>query len=113
MVLIAVGAGARPQSAGTIVFVHAPNGGPPWPVEDIYTMDAGGRNVKALTHDGHSSNPAWSPDGKRILFVHDAALQNKPEYCVLIWRLAAAPDNAFTRVGTRHAGVRGATGRGG
>lgn len=78
--LVAAGAGAQPSSVGTIVFVHAPDGGPPWPVEDIYTMDAGGRNVKALTNDGHSSNPSWSPDGKRILFVHDAALQTKPAY---------------------------------
>lgn len=63
------------QNTATIVFIHAPDGGPPWPVEDIYAMNADGTNVRALTNDGHSHRPVWSPDGKRILFVHDSALQ--------------------------------------
>ena len=43
-------------------------------------MDADGANVKALTTDGHSHDPAWSPDGQRVLFVHDSALQMAPAY---------------------------------
>jgi Tol biopolymer transport system component len=69
---------AQQQAPGTIVFVHAPDGGPPWPVEDVYSMDADGANVKALTSDGHSHNPAWSPDGQRMLFVRDSTLQIRP-----------------------------------
>ena len=68
------------QSTGTIVFIHAPDDGAPWPVEDIYSMDADGTNVKALTNDGHSHTPAWSPDGRRILFIHDSILRSKPPY---------------------------------
>ncbi len=71
---------AEQPSAGTIVFVHAPDGGPPWPVEDLYSMDADGANVKPLTHDGHSHDPAWSPDGRHILFVGESTLQAKPAY---------------------------------
>jgi hypothetical protein len=63
------------QESATVVFTHAPDGGPPWPVEDIYAMDADGANVRALTRDGHNHNPAWSPDGQHVLYVHDAALQ--------------------------------------
>jgi TolB protein len=70
-----VAAFATPAAAA-IVFTHAPDGGPPWPVEDIYTMANDGTNVRPLTNDGHSHDPVWSPDGQRILFVHDAALQN-------------------------------------
>lgn len=73
-------ASAQQQSVGTIVYTHAPDGGPPWPVEDIYSMGADGANAKALTNDGHSHNPVWSPDGKRVLFVHDSMLQTKPDY---------------------------------
>lgn len=76
----AVFALAQPPSAGRIVYVHAPDGGPPWPIEDIYLMNADGSGAKALTTDGHSHGPAWSPDGRRILFIHDSALRVKPAY---------------------------------
>jgi Tol biopolymer transport system component len=66
---------AQQEGGGTIVFTHAPDGGPPWPVEDIYAMNSDGSNVRALTSDGHSHDPAWSPDGRHVLFVHDSKLQ--------------------------------------
>jgi Tol biopolymer transport system component len=66
------------QNTGTIVFIHAPDGGPPWPVQDVYAMDADGTNVRALTNDGHSHHPVWSPNGKWLLFVHDSSLQTEP-----------------------------------
>lgn len=66
---------AQQDGGGTIVFTHAPDGGPLWPVEDIYAMNADGSNVRSLTSDGHSHDPAWSPDGRHILFVHDSALR--------------------------------------
>lgn len=74
-ILMFVASSAAQQNLGTIAFTHAPDGGPPWPVEDIYAMDADGSNVRALTSDGHSHDPAWSPDGRHILFVHDSALR--------------------------------------
>jgi Tol biopolymer transport system component len=73
-------ASAQQQSAGTIVFTHAPDASAPWPVTDIYSMGADGSNVKVLTNDGHSHTPSWSADGRRILFVHDSTLQTKPAY---------------------------------
>jgi len=71
---------ANKESAGTIVYEHAPEGRAPWPILDIYSVDADGKNVRALTNDGHSHTPSWSPDGGRILFIHDANLQAKPPY---------------------------------
>ena len=71
---------AQPQHTGTIAFVHAPDGSGPWPVTDIYSMDGDGSNSKALTSDGHSHSPSWSPDGRRILFIHDSPLRTKPPY---------------------------------
>jgi Tol biopolymer transport system component len=68
-------ASAQLQTSGTVIFTHAPEGGPPWPIEDIYAMEADGANVRALTRDGHSHNPAWSPDGRHVLYVHDATLK--------------------------------------
>ena len=71
-VLILLGAAASGQGRlrDTIVFTHAPDGGPPWPVEDIYSMSGNGTHRKALTNDGHSHDPAWSPDGRRIVFIN-------------------------------------------
>ena len=68
------------HSVGTIVYTHAPEASAPWPVEDIYAMRGDGSDVKALTNDGHSHNAVWSPDGRRILFIHDSALGTKPDY---------------------------------
>jgi Tol biopolymer transport system component len=72
---------AVPQAdSGTIVYERVPENSGPWPTIDIYSMNADGSDDKALTHDGHSHAPSWSPDGRRILFVHDAALQKPDPY---------------------------------
>lgn len=71
---------AQRQDVGTIIYMHAPDGRGPWPVTDIYSMRADGSNVKALTNDGHSHTPSWSPDGRCILFIHDSTLRIKPAY---------------------------------
>lgn len=70
-------------SGQEIVFTHAPEGGPPVPVQDVYSMDGDGSNVKGLTDDGHSHNPVWSPDGRRVLFVHDTESNSPVELYVM------------------------------
>lgn len=35
---------------------------------DIWTMNTNGRNQRQLTHDGSSAHPAWSPNGRKIVF---------------------------------------------
>jgi Tol biopolymer transport system component len=37
-------------------------------VSDIFLMDSDGGDVRRLTEDGVSTNPAWSPSGDRIAF---------------------------------------------
>ena len=38
---------------------------------DIYSVNADGSNVKALTHDAQNNHlPTWSHDGRRIVFIH-------------------------------------------
>ena len=64
VVLLGATAWGQRQEGETIVFTHPPDGGPPWPVEDIYSMSGDGTHLKALTNDGHRHDPAWSPDGK-------------------------------------------------
>ncbi len=72
-------AGAAPTSkglTGRIVFDHCPDRD----IEDhskahndIYSVNADGTQLQALTKDGKSHNPSWSADGRRILYIHDTA----------------------------------------
>ncbi len=43
-------------------------------VRDIYVSDFDGGPPRALTTDGRSGSPVWTPDGERILFVGDGGL---------------------------------------
>jgi Tol biopolymer transport system component len=55
-------------SATRIVFARSGTG--PTASNDIWTMDANGRNARQLTDDGLADlDPAWSPDGSRIVWA--------------------------------------------
>ena len=54
---------AVPKDTGLLTFVRS---------NQIYTSTTAGTSVKALTSSGKNYRPHWSPDGKRIAFVHEA-----------------------------------------
>jgi Tol biopolymer transport system component len=59
---------------------------------DIWTMDADGRNKVRITRDddSHDYNPAWSPDGRWIIYETAKGSKNGP------WSLAAIPASGGT-----------------
>ena len=71
---------AEAQTTGVIAYTRALDGAPPVPVQNICTVRVDGSGDRCLTTDGLSHNPAWSPDGKRILFIHDSVLSTIPPH---------------------------------
>jgi len=65
---------------GVIVYARAPQGTAPGPIQNICTIQVSGSGDQCLTTDGHSHDPSWSPDGKRILFIHDSVMSTPPPY---------------------------------
>jgi Tol biopolymer transport system component len=49
-------------------------------VQDVCTVLTDGSQDRCLTDDGHSHGAAWSPDGKRLVFIHDSILSKPPLY---------------------------------
>jgi Tol biopolymer transport system component len=78
--LLALVTCGQAQTPGMVAYTCAPDGGPPWPAQDICIVRISGSLPQHLTGDGHSHDPSWSPDGKQILFIHDAPLRIKPAY---------------------------------
>jgi Tol biopolymer transport system component len=85
LAIVAIGAFLRSPvsgqaaSLGTIIYERFLKGdNSPTSSPDIYLTNADGTNNKALTTDGKSHFPILSPDGKQILFLHDAGLLPTP-----------------------------------
>jgi WD40-like Beta Propeller Repeat len=55
---------AYPGEDGQIAFVRA---------HQIHKMSAGGSSVTQLTSSGENYRPKWSPDGRRIAYIHETA----------------------------------------
>ncbi len=70
---------AHAQTTGTIAYTRSHEGFM-WPVQNICTIRADTSSNQCLTTDGHSHSPSWSPDAKRILFIHDTSLSTPPAY---------------------------------
>ena len=68
-----------------IAFVSKRDGNP-----EIYLMDINGKNPRRLTNNRHEDwHPAWSPDGKRIVFMsnrdgHPHLKQGLPSYDIYV-----------------------------
>jgi Tol biopolymer transport system component len=75
---ICFGQSNNPARNETIAYEYRPDDRAPYPGVDVYSIRADGTNEKALTQDAHSHSPSWSPDGRRILFIHDSTLQTVP-----------------------------------
>lgn len=43
--------------------------------QDLFVVDADGRNLRRVTDTGNAFAPAWSPDGQTIAFINDGRIK--------------------------------------
>lgn len=56
-------------------------------LQDLFVFDANGKGLKALAQPGKESNPAWSPDGKMI--VYQTFIENSKDASGGLWVMNA------------------------
>ncbi|WP_210648938.1 PD40 domain-containing protein [Nocardioides sp. SYSU D00065] len=69
--------------------------------EQVHTIDRWGGDEKQLTHTGRNSGPTWSPDGRRIAYIHEVDGRRD------VWVMASG--GAFKRPVTRSGDVTSTT----
>ena len=108
LVLLAVFCGGSSENTNDLIAFHSDRDGGNY---DIYTMRADGKNAVRLTdYAGADRDPAWSPDGSKIVFWSRCA---GPDPC---WNgpLAATRPWNIVMMNTDGSGQRNLTGnRGG
>jgi serine/threonine-protein kinase len=87
------------RSIATEVFADARSG-----ETDIYTLDLVTSTYTQLTFDGDNDEPAWSPDGKHILF--DKRSTNSSEDLYIKPADNSGPERRLTTLGSREIGAQ-------
>lgn len=94
------GGGATGAAASRpITFGAAPTGQSS--VENIFTMGSGGGNLRQLTHDGNSSEPVMSPNGRWIAYARSFAYGGGGEvqWDLMLMRADGSRERRLTRTG--------------
>lgn len=78
--------GSFPGRNGRIAYVDGERG-------DIFSMSADGTDRRRLTRNGRSSRPAWSPDGRRVLYVRASPEDRSEPTTWSVWVMRARGTN--------------------
>ncbi len=76
---LALGPSYAPNGKKIVFMAMKRVGGDKLSASHIYTMNADGSGIKQLTHGGENKNPAFTPDGKAIVFMR--AFGRNQEIC--------------------------------
>ena len=85
--LVATPASAAVRDTGRLAFVRQ---------NQVYTATTTGTSVRKLTSSGTNYRPHWSPDGKRIAYVHEAPAGHRD---IWVMRADGTGKQRVTRLG--------------